>query len=218
LNLDREIALVEEVNTAIFLVREGLLSLEKLQVDGDLSHLSMLLLSNGFERLLKTIICLSALEKNPSNPDFRDIKRDIKTHNINDLLKRTISICKDWNYREKCAETKKDMVFWENCKDLQELVEILTNFGDKSGRYYNVDFIIGSKTIWQNPCKLFESYCNGKTVKDITTLLQRFARSLCRMFVWGQLGQTGKNMEQIVGDFCYLPDGDLGQVKPWKCE
>jgi hypothetical protein len=171
----------------------------------------MLLLSNDFERLLKTIICLSALGKNPSSPDFGNIK----THNINELLERTISICKDWNYREKCAETEKDMVFWENCKDLQELVEILTNFGDKSGRYYNIDFIIGSKTNWEKPCELFESYCNGKTVKDITILLQRFARSLCRMFVWGQLGQTGGNMGQVVSVFCYLSDKDLGQVKPW---
>ena len=211
---DQELALLEEVKTAVFLIKEGLLSLEKLQVDGDLSHLPILLLSNGFERLLKIIICMSVLVKSPSNPDFGKIK----IHDVDGLLKQVIDISKEWGYKEKCVEAEKDVIFWENCKDLRGWIKLFADFGHKSGRYYNIDLIIGSKTCWENPCELFKSYCNGKTVKDITTLLQRFARSLCRMFVWGPLYQVGGDMTQIVGDFYSLSDGDLGQVKPWECE
>jgi len=213
---DVKIALAEEVKTATFLIREGLISLKCLYDDVDSAHLPILLLSNGFERLVKTIICLSCLEENPVNPDFKNIR----THKIKELLERVNETAKRWRYEKKCAKTKEDMVFLDNCKDLQKLVKLLTDFGDKSGRYYNIDLIIGKKKKFDNPSELFIAYCDEKMdegVSDIichvTTILQRFARALCRMFIYGELGQTGDNMKNIVEDFLCLNDKDLLYVK-----
>ncbi len=213
---DRELALAEEVQTSVFLVREGLISLERLKNDADLSHLPSLLLSNGFERLLKAVICLNALEENPQDPYFGKIK----THNIKKLLERVIRIAKKWNYAGKSTETRKDMDFLQNCDNLRKLVEVLTDFADKSGRYYNINVVINPEKTWVNPHECFMSYCDERSnngeinvIHHVTKLLQTFARSLCRMFIWGELGQIGKNMQQIVGQFYYLSDKKLGQVQ-----
>ena len=217
LTTDQEIALLEETKTAIFLIRQGLISLKWLKDDVDLAHLPILLISNGFERLLKTVICLNAFEENPDNPDFGKIE----THNVEKLLKRVINIGRRWSYEKRCAKTKKDMVFLETCKDLRVLVKLLTKFGDKSGRYYNIDLLIGKKKNYNDPSKLFISYLDDKMsegitdiICHITMLLQRFARALCRMFIWGELGQTGKDMANIVGYFLEVEDGDLGLILP----
>jgi hypothetical protein len=51
-------------------------------------------------------------------------------------------------------------------------------------------------------------------ISHTTTLIQRFARVLCRMFIWGYLGQTGKDMAGIVGYFLDLQDDHLGLILP----
>lgn len=100
-------------------------------------------------------------------------------------------------------------------------MKLLTKFGDKSGRYYNIDLLIGKKKNYNDPSKLFISYLDDKMsegitdiICHITMLLQRFARALCRMFIWGELGQTGKDMANIVGYFLEVEDGDLGLILP----
>ncbi len=214
--IDKEIAFLEEVKTAVFLIREGLISFKCLIDDVDLSHLPILLLSNGFERLLKTIICSSCLEKDLIKPNFGCIK----THDVKKLLERVIKTAQEWTYERRCVKTKKDMAFLENCKDLRELIILLTDFGDKSGRYYNIDLIIGDKKDYVDPSKAFIVYCDKKMtdgvsdpISHITTVLQKFARALCRMFIWGEVGQMGKDAETIVEDFLYLNDEELGQVQ-----
>lgn len=218
---DKEIAFLEEVKTADFLIREGLISFRCLKDDVDRSHLPILLLSNGFERLLKMIICLSCLEKNPIKPNFGCIR----THDVKKLLERVIKIAKEWRYGRRCMNAKKDMAFLENCKDLQELIMLLTKFGDKSGRYCNIDLIIGDKKNYVDPSKAFIAYFDKKMtdgisdpINHITTVLQRFARALCRMFIWGEVGQMGKNVGAIIEDFLCLNDEELGQVQSKFCE
>ncbi len=217
LTIDQEIALLEEAKTAIFLIREGLTALKSLQDDVDCQHLPMLLLSNGCERLLKTVIILNAFERSPGNLNLKSIK----IHDIDKLLKRVIETASAWSYEQTCPEAKEDMLFLRGCRDLHRLVKLLTDFADKSGRYYNIDLLIGTKLSYNDPGKLFISYLDEKASEGITdvichttTILQRFSRALCRMFIWGDLGQTGKDMVCITGYFLDLKDADLGIILP----
>ncbi len=231
---DVKIALVEEVDVAISFIDVGLPSLKRLTID-DFAHLPILLLSNGFERLLKMIICLDYREQNGEFPNTSDLKK-IKTHNIKDLLQRVVSISKRWKYEKKSAETKEDMDFLENNAELQRIVGLLTEYGISS-RYYNINIIIGEKNSYGKPAKLLEYYCwdfkeklrRKKNVttgnipsfrEHITRLLQQFRRALCRMFIWGKLGQIGERIadSNILVDIINLRDEDLGQVKPRLCE
>ncbi len=214
----QEIALMDEVDVAISFIDVGLTSLKRLAID-DFAHLPILLLSNGFERLLKMIICLDYREQNGEFPNTSDLKK-IKTHNIKDLLQRVVNISKRWKYEKKSAETKEDMDFLENDAELQSIVKFLTEYGISS-RYYNINIIIGEKNSYGKPTKLLEDYYwdfeeklhREKNVttgnipsfrEHITRLLQQFRRALCRMFIWGKLGQTGKEIGEsnILARFC----------------
>jgi hypothetical protein len=234
----RHLALIEEVRCAIYLIQEGLLSLNRLDGANDFAHLPIFLFSNGFERLLKMVICLDYLERAGKFPDTPDFRREIKTHNITKLLSSIIEISKNWGYTERCLAAKQDMNFLETDQDLQALVKLLSEYGEAS-RYYNINLIIGEKNKREDPIRIFESYCTdvftrqpdwqqkitcpnpGEKIdaniryvnKQIIVLLQKFARALCRMFTIGKLGQTGKQLSGIIGVFLFIKDEELGRIQ-----
>jgi len=203
---NKKIELCEEVNCAIYFIEFGLIALNWIK---NVEHLTILLLSNGFERLLKIILCLDYLEQNGQFPDSKSFRKH-KNHDIEKLLKQVIDITKKWKYQEKCESTRVDMGFLENDCELKRLIKIMSDYG-KGNRYYHTNILIGQKIIGSDPAQLFGSNHIGNT-----KFLQRFARALCRMFIWGELGQIGKDLSQIVGDFLDLQDETLEQVEfPW---
>lgn len=232
---DLENALMEEVDVSISFIDVGLTSLERLAID-DFVHLPIVLLSNGFERLLKMIICLDYREQNGEFPNASGFRKKIKTHDIKDLLQRVVNISKRWKYEKKSAETKEDMDFLENDAELQSIVKLLTEYGISS-RYYNINIIIGEKNSYGKPSEILENYyldfeeklhwekkvTTGNITsfrENITRLLQQFRRALCRMFIWGKLGKTGKGIGEsnILVDIINLRDEELGQEKHRFCE
>ena len=234
-DIKRDLALIEEVTCAIYLIQEGLLALNKLSGANDFSHFPIMLLSSGFERLLKMVICLDHLEREGRFPDSKKFMKRLKTHDIERLLEWVIGIAKAWSYDQRCVAVGEDMVFLEKDCDLQRLVKLLADYG-QSARYYNMNVIVGEKNLTDDPMQLFESYCLDvfkrqpdwkKRITDqdidisisydnrqMTILLQRFARALCRMFTLGKLGQKGRQMSGIITVFLCLRDTDLGEVRP----
>jgi len=237
-NQVRHSALIEEVRTAIYLIRQGLVSLNELSGANDFAHLPILLLSNGFERLLKMVICLDHLERNHSLPTQSSFRRH-EHHRVTELLKEVIELAKRWDHGMSRAATRDDIAFLENDEDLHRIVALLQKYAD-AGRYYHIDVILGkARSPEDNPVQLFESYsmevlsrkpnCQDmirgnnpaealeSTIsyinKEVTILLQRFARALSRMFTLGELGQIGKRMTGIIGVFLFLQDQDLGTVR-----
>jgi hypothetical protein len=242
-SIDEEIALVEEVRYAIYLIESGLIVLNRIENFGrivlnraeNVEHLPILLLSSGFERLLKTMFLLDHLERYGQFPNERNFE---KKHDVNFWLKQALNISKEWKYAEKCVSARADMDYLENDCDLRRLVKILADYGQRY-RYYNIDLIIGKKQTSSDPIHVFESYREeisnrmrnsqenaisgtpeernsdryAYANRQITKSLQRFARALCRMFIWGKLGQIGDNLRNVVGYFLDLQDADLEQVQ-----
>jgi len=235
----RHIALIEETRTAIYLIHEGLISINRLNGANDFAHLPILLLSNGFERLLKIIICLDYMERNGELPMASSF-RPYEHHKLTQLFDKVIQTAEEWNYGKDRKASKDDMVFLEKDVDLKKVIILLEKYAD-AGRYYNIDIILGKRrSSKDDPLRSFESYCfdvftrqpdwqkkiTGENLgqkldgsiryinQQIIILLQRFARALCRMFTLGKLGKTGKQLIGIIGNFLFLQDEDLGNVFP----
>jgi hypothetical protein len=236
----RQLALTQEVTTAIYLIQEGLISLDQLSGADDFAHLPVLLLADGFERLLKIIWCLDYLHRQGEFPDHRTYNEHCKHHKVTELLDQVTNIARQWDYSEQSEAARIDMEFLENDADLRQIVGLLEKCAD-AGRYYNIDVIIGSRrSPDDDPVCLFYWYCSDvlsrrperqdrttannlrqRTEQDIryvnrqmTVLLQRFARALCRMFTLGRLGQPAQQMTGIIGTFLRLRDQDLGNISP----
>ncbi len=55
-------SLLKEVETSIKLLNKGMGDLQKISVSNDFYHAPILLLSSGFERLIKCLLCLALMD------------------------------------------------------------------------------------------------------------------------------------------------------------
>jgi hypothetical protein len=236
----RYVALTQEVTTAVCLIQEGLISLNRLSGARDFGHLPILVVSDGFERLLKMIWCLDYLQRQGEFPDHRAYNEHCRGHKVGELLGQVTTIARQWDYSEQSEAASMDMEFLENDADLRQIVDLLDKYAD-AGRYYYADVITGVRcTPDDEPIRLFDCYCSevlaerdqrqGRTrdyyptrrtkqdtryvSRQMTVILQRFARALCRMFVSRRLGQQAQQMTGIIRSFLRLQDRDLGNISP----
>lgn len=234
----RYIALANEVTTAVCLIQEGLISLNRLSGASDFAHLPVLIVCDGFERLLKTIWCLDYLQRRGQFPDHSAYNEHCRRQKVTELLDQVITIAHQWDYSEQSEAAGIDMEFLQSDEDFRQILDLLDKYAD-AGRYYFTDVIIGSRcTSEDDPIRLFDCYCidvlarrdhrrhrranlhlakrtrqdTNYVNRQMTILLQRFAGALCRMFVHGRLGPPARQMTGILRSFLRLKDRDLGNI------
>ncbi len=218
----RHFALSEEVFTAAKLIRYGLRSIQDRDVYRDFIHLPILLLANGFERLLKTIICFRHREDHGSFPTIYDIK----THNVLDLVGRVATTCYPDSYR-KIPAADEDYRFLTRGPLLRGILKVLSDFG-QANRYFNLDVVIGrrgsgdtSEDIWgrmvewqvldRHPewCKELGEPGNmvhERVGQELLKVFERLARALCRLFTLGDLGDMARANSPYLHEFYCIMD------------
>ena len=98
--VQRVVALHQEVETALRLVQKGLHDLQAVSSANDFYFSALLLLATGVERLEKSIYCLRVLEQSGSFPKPRTgFFAGRKGHNIQGLLDWIMLVCYDPVYR-----------------------------------------------------------------------------------------------------------------------
>lgn len=235
-NMKRAIALIEELETSISLIKYGLREIQSIRNNKVFYHLLMLTLASGFERLMKVIILLYKTEKDASYP--KECPWDINNgHNLTVLKKFILKECFSEKYLACSGVANTDLDFLKNDQRLNEFVNIISNFG-KSARYYNLDLYIGKtvKTLspereWKKLEKLIieeqpeqkrkilldnninmDAYYKIIT-KEIVIKFERLARALSRLFTLGGMSEKAKQLSPIVSDFIELRDKDLGEKR-----
>jgi hypothetical protein len=228
------ICLNEEISISIKLLEVGLKELQSLKGGNDFYFLPFQLLSSGYERLMKCIICLDSWEKNGKFPK----QKELKTHDLIILKDKIINKFFSLN----CEATIADYEFILKDKLLGELLKLLSEFG-KYARYYNLDIVTGVETkpmdieseweelkmnILESDSKLWNSFCensknpkidsikilrniNSEIIKRIVIPLEFFARSLARQFTLGELGELAMQLSPAVEAFLQIKDSDLGK-------
>jgi hypothetical protein len=86
LPMRRSIRLSEGVRLQIDLVNSGLSEVERIDAANDQFHVPMLLLANGFERLMKAILCYRILHDEGGYPGIRSLLVRCTNARPNDLL------------------------------------------------------------------------------------------------------------------------------------
>jgi len=231
-------SLDEEVHTSIRLLQLGIKELNEISFANDFYHLPLLLLSSGFERLMKCMICLKYLDENGQFPTFEEIKAF--GHDLIHLRGKVLSYCISKKIADESPATKQDYIFMTEDKRLEKLIKILSDFG-KNARYHNLDVIGGKnnplsdtkarleefeiqlmKEKYTNSPKKFEELLSDPNKNDdlyeeiyaiIIPKIQRFARALVRQFTLGDLGKEAKKYTGLIKPFLFLMDQDLGKVK-----
>lgn len=227
----REICLLMEVETSIKLLKKGMGDLQKISGSNDFYHAPILLLSSGYERLIKCLLCLALMDGNGEfkEPPFEKSKG--KGHNVDYLLRRLLSICEQKKYSSKFPAAKADIDFISKDKDLREIISLLSDFA-QGGRYYNLDMVLNGTSKYKDPAEgrdkivntiiqrreyLLKELYNGDSDyfykeinRELIITLEKFARSLARLFTLADFGDFAKRASPLVFDYLMLMDKDLG--------
>lgn len=229
-DISKRVSLGLELQTSIKLLQVGLCELQKINGANDFYSLPFQLLSSGFERLMKCIICFKWYDNKGCFPTVSELK----THDLMLLKSKIISDCISEEIMNKRIATKEDYNLILNDKELDKLLYVLSEFG-KYSRYYNLDIVTGNKKpstdvegIWEKyELNLINQYPNLKKLfndnskidelyreinKKIISKLERFTRALVRLFTLGGLGNEAETHTGIISPFLFLMDDDLGET------
>ncbi len=228
--IQQHAALDNELLTAVRLIQSGLGLLQGITGANDFYHLPMLTLASGFERFMKTLICLGALQKKGEYPRQTCLKR--LDHDLEALLETIIGEYFTQEYVRGVPAAAADVNYLRSDPDLRQLVKILSDFA-KSARYHNLDVVTGKlnpaadpKEVWERhelkaltQLGLDEGLCDpSKLDRAYKTLMphfvahvERLARALSRLFTIGGLGKEARTYTGHIATFLFLTDDELGK-------
>ena len=227
----KDIHLNDELTSSVKLIEIGFGEFQNLDLGNDFYHLPFQLLSSGFERLMKSHICLGHKEKQQSYPDFSYLK-NCGGRNGHDLLELKKTILQSYYEINNIPVLEEDYEFLSNDQDLDKLIYLLSEFG-KFARYYNLDVVtaasqpsIDVKTLWEdyessiitsNPELLdklinfeFQEEAIDSVQREIISKLERFVRAISRQFTIGKLGEKAMQFSPALYSFIMLNDDELG--------
>jgi len=225
----KHLALLEELETSQKLISLGFGEIQNLSLNNSFHFLPFQLLSQGFERFMKSYICLAYENKHGKYPDFNYIKS--LGHNLESLLDE---ILKNYFFEFRGSQHHEDETFLKTSKDLKELLFIISEFGKKS-RYYNFDLITESKQTPLNTKELWNNFENKYLYKDekllsklfsnetehevfyrlnsiVIVVFEKFISGLSRQFIFNCLGSKAKQISVTsFFDFGMLYEKDYGK-------
>ncbi len=230
----------EELLSAIRLLKTGLRELNRMNGAIDFFHLPLLLLSSGFERLMKVVICCHHLRTTNAFPGRREFskkpqaKHPTPTHDLTWLLDKIVRTCFSDEYLSQVPAAMADIEFLRTDVRLRRIIDIMSQFA-QSARYYNLNVVFDDPEpgpspddewqklemeVLQDDPMWMKHIADPKQTNAIHLLInrkltvhcERLARSLSRLFTIGGLGQLAKQISPHAHHFLSLMDDDLGVV------
>jgi len=227
----RKICLLNEVDASIKLLKKGMSDLQNISAKNDFYHAPILMLSSGYERLIKCLLCLALMDDNMNfiEQPFETTER--KGHNLDYLLDRLLLICGQKNYNSKFPAAEKDIEFLNRDKYLRKIISLLSDFA-QGGRYYNLDMVLSGTSRYDDPIEgwgriestilqerkdLLQRMKNNdlddvykEINRELIIVLEKFARALARLFTLADFGSFAKQVSPLVYDYLTIMDKELG--------
>ena len=228
----KELCLAREVTNGVVLLERGLSEVQALGYTVNEYHPALLLLASGSERLMKAVLCLFHLASEGDYPSCDEMKE--WGHDLEKPLELIRQECIASDYADHSAACKGDVELLGD-ETLLGFLRILANFG-QWGRYHNFDVVGANQKVGQYPesqwlthqltvflneteeRSWFTDLPEGdgdplltKVKLRTVILIERFARAIVRMFIFGPLGEEGKRMHAFIVAFLNLRDDQLGK-------
>jgi len=225
-SFEQSLATSDEIRLGFASLRAGIAELQKLQGIPTEFFVPFRLLSDGYERLLKILLCLSHLSTTGAYPDVRTVRNF--GHDLRKLLDQVCDIAARYPLYSQASARVADLAFLRTDADFQLLIGVLSEFARLS-RYYNLDLITGAVMKYENPETIliefrreywmrhhgdelpldfaeFYSHSNRRW----TELLQRAARAICFFFTQGAFGPEARQYSAgLLSPFLLLRDHEL---------
>ncbi|MFY3772589.1 hypothetical protein ACOSZC_00490 [Marinobacter salsuginis] len=235
--IHKTLALDQELLNSVRLIRAGFGQLQNIDGANDFYHLPILTLANGFERLMKVILCFRALEASGQYPSSKVIPSGRQGHDLEFLLGKVKEECFLDGYVENIQVASEDLEFLRS-DELAQFIGVLSSFG-QSARYYFFDVVVGREPATDDPEAAWRRLETSILLsrEDLVTMLdgedrskvgeivrsiivgklEKLARALSRLFTIGQIGEEAQRYAGYISGFLHLRDDQFGQTQYDPC-
>lgn len=225
-------SLVIEIRTSIKLLRNGLAEIQKISGANDFYHPALLFLSNGLERLLKSMLCLNYQNRTGKLPTRKQLLGKKNGHDISflkqEVEKIVVPIEKPFAANDYELLTSDELI--------NRICGTLSEYG-KQGRYFNMDAILGTTQEYdvQNEWERIETFALKQYLGEkmyiellgnpeeleylyetsnmlLVLKLESFFRALTRQFLFGNFSSSSKRFLFEIQDFSDIEDEQLGKT------
>ena len=234
LTTEQRFSLIEETETAITLLDEGIRAIAEWDGGIDRRIRGLFSMSQGFERLLKLTmtLILSAEGAHPSSKDFKKQYGHRLLPPLDDILAKARA---DAELMERQA-LRDDIDFCASDRHLREMFDIFGEFG-QGGRYHNLDVVLDSSSQADDPMRRWDALemaLHGEDPKWYRLMesdpalwsrrwyphlaatqveaLQRAARFLVRLWTLGPARADGQRLSGLLRRFLFLTDDQLASL------
>ncbi|MGY5849184.1 hypothetical protein [Salegentibacter sp. F14] len=228
----RNISIVFEIERSVKFLIIGLGEIQKITSINDFYDPILIYLSNGLERLFKTMLCLSFKENHNRLPNLNEVWNNKNGHDLLFLKNEVEKICIEYSQ----FSWDKDYEIIRNDKLINSVCETLSEYGKRS-RYFDLDAILGKKQefnatkawnkietqlsidkygedeyyrILGDPRNLEKIYSDLN--KELIIRLELFFRALTRQFTLGNFSKDSKIYYFQIKDFLDIRDSELGKT------
>ena len=208
MTLDEDLALVQETNSAVYLVEVGLFLVRDMR---NVEHAQLAVLSNGLERMLKLVILVDFSAANSRFPNLTEYNDSMgcKTHDLRSLLRKVVEITENQSVGARALQ---DLQFLKSPTGvLDNLLGIFSEYGQQ-GRYHDLNILAGANLQGNDPSLRLEYLLDSTPIQEIVGAIQRLARSLCWIMRGRMSNGLADKMNQLLGYFLYLEDADLSKL------
>lgn len=227
----QRVAVVLETETAVMLISEGLLTLAREINSPHRLNLPLLLLAQGFERLLKLVIVLGRFEFEHTLVESKTLKKRYG-HQLLKLKEDAVKLMAESDYAKPSTALRDDFEFLNDSEDLRVLLSALEAYA-RYGRYHDLEALTGnnaqfdlhglvsmiqSRFTEKRPEFLQEAYFrsdpslgifHSALLADLSVTILRFTRALSRTYTFGLLGEYGLRSSPVLNRFLRLSDDEL---------
>lgn len=227
----KNFCLTQEIFICIDQVKRCLAELQSLKHNIENHFATLQFLSTGIERILKYSICYAYKGKKDEFPNFRE--QNLITHDASTLLNKFIT---EYFTTNNIPAINSDYEFLTSDKELKQIMEMLSKFGDSS-RYFNFD-VVNNKNgtediidIWNNMIKNFiesnqylyeeyfykynSGYVDREVAKHFVIIMEKLLRAILRQFNLGIESEVSRD-DGSYHHFLCLSDNELGKTDYYK--
>ncbi len=234
INFNQVVSFDDEIRLSMECIRAGIKYFSNSGYTTITYFLPLLLLSAGYERILKLLFIFNEIQNNKKPPDNKRLRS--LDHGISSILNEVINIAEKSNIYKQIPDRINDINFLkDNC--LQKFIKILSEFA-KDTRYFNLNTITEAKLQHSKPEELlsfFREYIieSNPEIKNkitnenfdtkilyqeinkfIVELLQKFTRVICFFFTQGAFGIEARQYSAgLLEPFLSLKDTELSIIK-----
>ena len=235
LNPGQVVSLVEETETAIKLLDEGIRVIAAWDGGEDDRIRGLFSMSQGFERLLKLTMTL-ILRGEGAPPSSTHFKKRKYRHRLLPLLDDILAKARVDAELMKRQALRDDIDFCASDRHLREMFDIFGEFGE-GGRYHNLDVLLDSSSQADDPMRRWEALEKAIHDEDAkwfqlmrsdpalwserwyphlaarqVETLQRVARLLVRLWTLGPARADGQRLSGLLRRFLFLTNDQLASL------